>query len=44
MPLPNPYHIVPASTVKNVSTSTPEVVNVGALPPGQSTAPGQVTV
>ena len=35
---------MPASTVVNVSTSTPAVVRVGAVPPAQSTLPGQLTV
>ena len=44
VPAANPYHIVPASRVVNVRTSTPEDVRDGALPPAQSTAPGQFTV
>ena len=44
VPAANPYHIVPASRVENVRTSTPEDVREGALPPAQSTDPGQFTV
>ena len=44
VPAANPYHIVPASRVVKVRTSTPEDVRDGALPPAQSTAPGQFTV
>ena len=36
--------MVPPSTVVKVRQSTPEVVRVGAVPPAQSTAPGQFTV
>ena len=43
-PAANPYHIVPASRVVKVRTSTPEDVREGALPPAQSTVPGQFTV
>ena len=43
MPAANPYQIVPASTVVNVNTSIPELVNVGSVPPAQSTVVGQVT-
>ena len=43
-PAANPYHIVPASRVVKVRTSTPEDVRDGALPPAQSTAPGHVNV
>ena len=35
--------MVPASRVVKVRTSTPEDVRDGALPPAQSTAPGQFT-
>ena len=41
MPAANPYHIVPASRVVKVRTSTPEDVRVGAVPPAQSTVVGQ---
>ena len=44
VPAANPYHIVPASRVVKVRTSTPEDVREGALPPAQSTDPGQFTV
>ena len=43
-PAANPYHIVPASTVVKVNTSTPLDVNDGAEPPAQSTELGQLTV
>ena len=36
--------MVPASTVVNVKISTPLDVNVGAVPPAQSTELGQLTV
>ena len=43
-PAGNPYHMVPASRVVKQSTSTPEDVRDGALPPAQSTDAGQFTV
>ena len=36
--------MVPSSTVVNVKISTPLDVNVGAVPPAQSTEAGQLTV
>ena len=39
--LKTPLQVVPASSVKNDKTSTPEEVRTGADPPGQSTETGQ---
>jgi hypothetical protein len=43
-PAANPYQRVPASIDVKQSTSTPEVVKVGAVPPAKSTDAGQLTV
>ena len=44
IPAKKPYHVVPVFAVTNVSTSTPEAVNVGAVPFVQSTDAGQSNV
>ena len=39
-----PLHVVPPSSVTNANTSTPDVVSVGAVPPGHLTDAGHVCV